>query len=175
MKLVEKYKKKYFENFSVNLKFKIRALMFADILIVLDLLSKIWADSTLKEAPIKVIDGFFSLSLAHNKGVSFSMFHDLNNGDIILAVLAIYVGSIILFASFGLKRKNDILGYLLIFAGAFGNGIDRTINGHVIDFLDVYYKNWHYPTFNLADCFIFVGVVLIIVGDIYAKRNKATI
>jgi len=53
------------------------------------------------------------------------------------------------------------LSLSLILGGALGNVIDRILYGHVIDFIDVYYRNWHWPAFNLADSAIVVGAVLI--------------
>jgi len=162
-------KQKYMENLSFNLSFKVKALLFANVLILADLLSKFWADDNLKEAPIVIIDKFFNLALAYNQGVSFSMFNSLEYGQYILSSFAIVVGLLFAIASFGSKKKFDSLGFLMIFAGAFGNGLDRLLNGHVIDFLDFYYKNWHYPTFNLADCFIFIGVVFVILAEKFTK------
>ena len=59
--------------------------------------------------------------------------------------------------------------FALILGGAIGNVYDRLHYGYVIDFLDVYYQHWHWPTFNIADSAIFVGAVLLIVD---ALRNN---
>lgn len=173
MNFLQKHKQKYFNNLSYALSFKIKSLIFANLLIVADLLSKGWADDVLRQGPIKIINGFFDFSLAYNNGVSFSMFNNIANGDVILSSMAITVGIIIAIAAFGVRSKTEALGFLMIFSGALGNGIDRIVNGHVIDFIDVYYKNWHYPTFNLADCFIFLGVVIIIGGDFIGRKNDS--
>jgi len=172
MKFLKEKKQQYMQNLSMGLSFKIKSLLFANILIVLDLLSKSWADEQLKTESINIIDNFFSLSLAYNKGVSFSMFNSLESGQFILSGFAIAVGLLFAFFAFGTKNRSDALGYMMIFAGAFGNGIDRLVNGHVIDFLDFYYKHWHYPTFNLADCFIFIGVAIIILVDLFKPKFK---
>jgi len=54
------------------------------------------------------------------------------------------------------------LGFSLLLGGAIGNLIDRILRGYVVDFLDFHYSGWHWPTFNIADIAIFMGVVLII-------------
>ncbi|MCP4354295.1 MAG: signal peptidase II [Proteobacteria bacterium] len=172
MKFLKNKKQQYMQNLSAGLSFKVKALLFANLLIVLDLLSKSWADDRLQTDSIRIIDNFFNLALAYNKGVSFSMFSSLESGRFVLSGFAITVGLLFAFFAFGTNKRADALGYMMIFAGAFGNGIDRLVNGHVIDFLDFYYKNWHYPTFNLADCFIFIGVAIIILADCFKPNHK---
>jgi len=169
---MEQFIAKYLKNIKVNLKFKIAILALSNALIVIDLVTKFIADDVLKTKTISVIDGFFNFALAYNTGVSFSMFNDLANGQTILATIAIIAGCLLYdFVMFS-TRKVDIVGYALIAAGAFANGIDRIINGHVIDFLDFYYQNWHYPTFNLADCFIFIGVAILLLEGFFTKKVK---
>ncbi|MFX7506908.1 signal peptidase II, partial [Acinetobacter baumannii] len=60
----------------------------------------------------------------------------------------------------------------LILGGAIGNVIDRVVYGHVIDFLDVYVGNWHWPAFNLADSAICVGAVLFVVDELRRVSKK---
>lgn len=160
------------ENFKVDTNFKIKFLIFADLLIVIDLVSKFIADDVLKTQTISVIDGFFNFALAYNTGVSFSMFNDLTSGPIILSAFAVLASFVLLALAFGTTRKVEVVGYSLIYAGALANGIDRVLNGHVIDFLDFYYKNWHYPTFNFADCFIFIGVAVLLLEGFFTKKEK---
>jgi signal peptidase II len=62
----------------------------------------------------------------------------------------------------------------LILGGAVGNLIDRLLYGYVIDFLDVYYQNWHWPAFNIADSAITVGVVLMIAESFGLGLSKNT-
>ena len=60
----------------------------------------------------------------------------------------------------------------LILGGALGNLIDRIVYGHVIDFIDCYYKQWHWYTFNLADCFITIGALMTIKSLIFSKETE---
>lgn len=159
------------ENVQVDTKFKIKFLLFADLLIIIDLVSKFIADDVLKTQTISVIDGFFNLALAYNTGVSFSMFNDVAGGAYLLSAFAIIASMVLLVLAFGTTRRVEVVGYGLIYAGALANGIDRVLNGHVIDFLDFYYKNWHYPTFNFADCFIFIGVAVLLLEGFFIKKE----
>jgi signal peptidase II len=59
----------------------------------------------------------------------------------------------------------------LILGGALGNVIDRVIYGHVVDFLDFYLHNYHWPAFNVADCGITIGAVLLIVDELRRVRR----
>ena len=61
----------------------------------------------------------------------------------------------------------------MIIGGAFGNVIDRFAYGKVVDFLLVYWQNWHYPVFNIADCFVCVGAVLLVIDSIKHKKKAA--
>lgn len=165
-KFIEKIK----QNINIYTKTKLIAGFVLMGLVVADLGSKFWADDILRQGSINIIDGFFSFRLAYNTGVSFSMFNNLASGAIILAIFAICAGIFLEFCILATTRKIEIWAYALIASGAYGNGIDRIINGHVIDFLDFYYKNWHYPTFNLADCFIVIGVVILLLEGLFTKK-----
>jgi signal peptidase II len=75
-----------------------------------------------------------------------------------------------------LPRKEWLtaLGLSLILGGAIGNLVDRIQLGYVVDFIDVYYKNWHYPAFNVADSAITCGVILLLLDVLLiSRRNKA--
>ncbi|MCI0655271.1 MAG: signal peptidase II, partial [Methylococcaceae bacterium] len=63
------------------------------------------------------------------------------------------------------------VGLALVLGGALGNLIDRVIYGYVIDFLDVYYKTWHWPAFNIADSAITVGVCILLL-DSFRREEK---
>jgi signal peptidase II len=162
-------------NFKQNKKIIFCNLIVLIFCIILDQISKQFMLSFLISKPFNSypILPFFNFTLALNTGVSFSLFAGMENGKIILSVIAILI-SIFLTYLF-LKEKNKLfsLAYSLIISGAIGNTIDRVMYGGVIDFLDFYIKNWHYPIFNLADCFIFIGAVIFIFGDLFKKKYEA--
>jgi signal peptidase II len=60
----------------------------------------------------------------------------------------------------------------LIIGGALGNLIDRTRHGYVVDFIDVYYRGWHWPAFNLADSAITCGVILLLLDGLFLSSSK---
>jgi len=65
----------------------------------------------------------------------------------------------------------ELVSLSFIIGGAVGNIIDRIVQGYVVDFLDVYIKNLHWPTFNVADSFISIGVIILIIS---IWRGKCT-
>ena len=119
---------------------------------------------------IKVSD-FFSLVYVWNRGVSFGMFSHLQNTQIIFSL----VQSTILVILFFWLARNDKLHFTyalgLIIGGAFGNLIDRIKNGAVADFLDFHIASHHWPAFNLADSFVFIGVMILIFDDLVFRKK----
>lgn len=111
---------------------------------------------------------FFNIVCILNKGVSFGMFANVPRGTFILLTLTV---CILIFIHFLLYKEQNTIsqyGYSFIIAGAYGNIVDRFLHGGVIDFLDFYFKHWHYPAFNVADSLIFIGVCTII---FFGRKN----
>jgi signal peptidase II len=74
----------------------------------------------------------------------------------------------------GASDTQVMIGLMLVLGGAIGNVIDRVRFGYVIDFIDVYYRSWHWPTFNVADSAITMGAVLLVLdalGIAYGRRR----
>tara|TARA_X000000950_G_C13603183_1_gene532232 strand:- start:65 stop:535 length:471 start_codon:yes stop_codon:yes gene_type:complete len=102
---------------------------------------------------------FLNFVFVTNKGISFGLLSDLNI-SLYLGILSMII-SIVLFM--WLKKSQDKIESLcisLIIAGAIGNGLNRIIDGYVIDFIDIFYKNLHWPSFNVADTSITCGVII---------------
>jgi signal peptidase II len=158
-------------NFKQNKRIILTNLLLLALCIILDQISKQFMTEFLTSKPLKSypVLPFFSFTLALNTGVSFSFFSELENGRVLLSVVAIAISLFLLYLF--LREKTQLLSfaYMLIISGAVGNTIDRLTLGGVIDFLHFYIKNWHYPIFNLADCFIFVGAMILIFGDLFKK------
>ncbi len=125
---------------------------------------------------IKVINNFFNIVLVENKGVAFGFLRELkgNLKSIFLIYLPLFIVIIILFYITYVKKisKLSFWGFNLIIAGAIGNLIDRYFYGYVIDFIDLYYKNFHWPAFNLADSYITIGTFLLIFDAFFFKKEK---
>ena len=145
-------------------------------IIVLDQLTKIIVDRTMPlHHSIPIVDGFFSLTYVRNTGAAFGIFAGSHEGfrlPFLIGVSILAIGFILVM----LKRlRNDATGLVtaltFILGGAIGNLIDRVLHGEVIDFLDVYYSNYHWPAFNLADSFITVGVTITLFYLVGAKGD----
>ena len=112
-----------------------------------------------------VFDGFFDWTLAHNYGAAFSFLSDAGGWQRwFFTVLAIVI-SLVLCEWLRRLARNDLpeaLPLALIIGGAIGNVIDRLHHGYVIDFILVYYQQWSWPAFNVADSAITCGAVALI-------------
>ena len=139
--------------------------IIAVVVIIIDQITKIWVDHALNYREVISVTPFFNITLAYNPGAAFSFLANESGWQRwFFAVLAIAVSLALIYWIKKLKEEEWNLGYSygLILGGAVGNVIDRIAYGHVIDFLDVYYKNYHWPAFNVADSAICVGAILMI-------------
>jgi signal peptidase II len=147
-------------------------------IIGLDQLTKYWVVNSFRLFESRpVLPGFFSLTYVTNTGAAFSMLahydspwrHYFFVGVNTVAVLGFSI------AYFRLKTGKNLycLPFALIAGGAAGNVIDRLRYGSVVDFLDVYWGSHHWPTFNVADSAICVGVVLFLVVNFIEEKRKS--
>lgn len=147
------------------------------LVIVLDQLTKLWASSALAYAePLPVLP-FFNLTLMHNTGAAFSFLSQAGGWQRwFFAVVAVLISSVLLLWLKRLKPEQRWLAVALtlVLGGALGNVWDRLYLGHVIDFIDIYYRQWHWPAFNIADSAIFVGAAMLIIDGLRGdKQNKS--
>ncbi len=162
-----------------GLFWKFAYLLIAGGVFFIDQTTKAWAARTLRfEGPSTVISGFLNLAYATNTGVAFSMLDDHGDaGRWGLSVVAMVAGVLVLYFFWRTPRSDDrILGALaLLLAGIAGNVTDRLRLGFVIDFIDVQFGSWHYPTFNVADMAIVTGAGLLILDMFLTKRKPAAV
>ena len=160
-----------------DLVWKLAYLAIAGAAFMVDQSSKAWAIRRLRfEGDRTIINNFLNFAYAQNPGVAFSMFDDQGDaGRWGLSVVAILAGVLVLYFFWRTPRTDDrILGALaLLLAGIAGNVTDRVRLGFVIDFIDVQFGGWHYPTFNVADVAICVGAGLLILDVFFSKKKKA--
>lgn len=130
----------------------------------LDAATKIWAEQALEPyQPVQVIGDLFRFTLGYNTGVAFGLF--ANGGMWPLMVTGIIIVIITVWFTRGLFSEQFSpyaawpVGMLL--GGAIGNFIDRLFDGRVTDFIDVGIGSARWPTFNLADSFILIGVAIL--------------
>ncbi|MFC4527635.1 signal peptidase II [Dyella halodurans] len=146
--------------------------------IVLDQLSKWWALGALQPAgmPHPVIPGFLNWTLAFNTGAAFSFLADSAGWQRWFFVLLALVITSVLVVWLARTPRRDwrtALPLGLIIGGALGNLIDRLHAAQVTDFIQVYYRQWSYPVFNVADCGITVGAVMLIAFGLFSGKAKA--
>lgn len=139
------------------------------LIIILDQASKIMADNFLQyHQPVEVMP-LFNFTLMYNKGAAFSFLADAGGWQRWFFLCLTSAVSIFIVSWLRKLKPHQILQYValaLILGGAIGNLIDRAIYGHVIDFLDVYFDNHHWPAFNIADSAITVGAILLIIDTL---------
>jgi signal peptidase II len=155
---------------------KLGYLAAAGAVFMIDQTTKAWAVRRLRLGDIKeVIPNFLNFAYAENKGVAFSMFDSHGDaGRWGLSIVAIVAASLVLYFFWRTPRTDDrILGALaLLLAGIVGNVVDRARLGFVVDFIDVQFGNWHYPTFNVADMAICLGAGLLILDMFLSKKKE---
>jgi signal peptidase II len=119
---------------------------------------------------IPVIDGFFHITYVRNTGGAFGFLHEANAAirlPFFISVSILAVGALLYFVRQVEARQYLLLAALgAILGGALGNLTDRMWMGTVVDFLDVHYRGWYWPTFNVADSFISTGVVVLLLHSL---------
>ncbi len=154
---------------------KVAYLAIAGGVFMIDQTSKAWATRVLRFGGDRsVIDGFLNFAYAQNTGVAFSMLDEHGDaGRWGLSIVAIIAATLVLFFFWRTPRTDDrVLGALaLLLAGIAGNVTDRVRLGFVVDFIDVQFGSWHYPTFNVADAAICVGAGLLLLDMVLSKRK----
>lgn len=171
------------------IKQRASGFMVATAWLVADILTKSWALAHLRDGSDVVVPGLLNFHLAFNRGISFSMLRDVDEPikiasytfypevylPLMLAFVA-FVASVFFIWWMGREPRHMFqIGTASILGGAVGNLIDRLQHGAVVDFIDFYYSIWHWPTFNIADTAITVGVMLLITDSIveWWKQKKA--
>jgi signal peptidase II len=143
---------------------KWRLLWIPVVVIVADQITKHLALQHLSAGDVPVTS-FFRFALAFNTGAAFSFLADAGGWQNYFFVGVAVVVSGIILAMFRKLESKDMqlaVALMLVLGGAIGNVIDRLRFGYVVDFIDVYYRHWHWPTFNIADSAISIGAVLLI-------------
>ena len=161
-----------------ELFWKIGYLAIAGGVFMVDQTTKAWATRSLRLGGDKsVIDGFLNFAYAQNTGVAFSMFDNQGDGGRWgLSVVAFVAATLVLYFFWRTPRTDDRMmgGLALLLAGIVGNVTDRMRLGFVVDFIDVQFGSWHYPTFNVADAAICVGAGLLLIDMVLSKRSQKT-
>ena len=148
---------------------KKKPYIIALVFFIIDLISKQIITHALElNKSIKLIDNFFYLTYTHNEGAAWSILKDQRILLLILTVIVLFIINKILNKEE--LGKIEILSYGMIVGGIVGNFFDRLVYGYVIDFLDFNIFGYNYPIFNLADSFIVIGIIILIISNI--KKEK---
>ena len=153
----------------------LRSLAIATIILLLDQLSKWSALSNLQLGVPEPVLPFMNWLLLLNPGAAFSFLAQGSGWQrwfftIVGLVACVYIVWLLR------KSQNDkilCVALSLILGGALGNVLDRIMYGAVVDFIDLYYANWHWPAFNFADSAICIGAALIIWGELSKSFGKS--
>lgn len=117
---------------------------------------------------------FFNLTHVYNYGAAFSFLHDAGGWQRwFFTIIAFAVSALVLWWLKQTTKQQTILpvAFCLIIGGAVGNAFDRLVHGYVIDFLVLYYQEWYWPAFNVADSAICLGAFLLIV-DMFKNKEE---
>ncbi|MEN3157256.1 signal peptidase II [Alkalimonas sp. NCh-2] len=144
------------------------------LVLVLDQVTKQWVHHSMALYDSIQLLPFFNLTYVRNPGAAFSFLSDAGGWQrwfftvvavVIIAVLSVWLKRL------SPKATKLSIGLCLIIGGAIGNLIDRLWHGYVIDFFHLYYQNWHYPAFNIADSAIVIGAALLI-WDSFSNQEQ---
>ena len=151
------------------------SLILALVVLVLDIATKRWVESVLFHGQQIPLTGFFNLVLTYNAGAAFSFLSDASGWQrwFFSAIAAGASALIIYLLRKHAAEKMFCIALSLILGGALGNLWDRITLGHVVDFLDFYISNYHWPAFNVADSAIFLGAMLLILDSFRRKEPDA--
>jgi signal peptidase II len=150
-------------------------LAVSALVILLDWQTKQWASEALELYRPQEVFSWLNITLAHNYGAAFSFLSDAGGWQRwFFMMLASGISMVLLVWLVRLPRKDWLtaLGLSLILGGAIGNLVDRVQLGFVVDFIDVYYKNWHFPAFNVADSAITCGVFLLLLEVLLMSKAR---
>ena len=145
------------------------------ICVILDQVTKQLAVPLKHQPDVKIIPGLFSFKYAENHGGAFSSFADLADPWRTAFFITVSILAFIFIFVFFRKVKNNqyflVFAFSVIMGGALGNFIDRIAYNYVIDFALLYYKNFYWPVFNVADIFITAGVIMLAIEMLFGKSE----
>ncbi|CAJ1794538.1 signal peptidase II [Aeromonas jandaei] len=154
----------------------LRWLWLAVLAFVLDQASKLAVVKLLPFGyPGVEITPFFNLVHVYNKGAAFSFLADQGGWQRwFFALLAFAICGLLIhwLRKQSVAQRWSGIAYSLIIGGALGNVFDRLVLGHVVDFLDFYWGTAHWPAFNLADSFIFIGAAMIVLDGFRGEKKE---
>ncbi len=151
-------------------------LILSAVIIVLDQGTKFLAVTYLQyEQPLVVVPAYFNLTLVHNTGAAFSFLAAMSGWQRwFFVMIAFIVSGMLVRWLMQLPQKSSWLAIALslVIGGALGNMIDRIRLSYVIDFIQLYYQQYYWPTFNIADSTVVMGAIMIALYYLKSKPHE---
>ena len=152
------------------MRIKLLVPFIVSLVIVLDFFTKKLVVARVPFYESIAVLPFLRIVHVENKGAAFGLFASLGN-NIFMAVAVIAI-VLVVFYLLKFARGLEVYALSLIIGGAIGNLIDRVSTGKVIDFIDFYIGDWHWPAFNVADSALTIGIALFIWSNLHAKKAR---
>ncbi len=136
--------------------------------LIIDQITKYWVAGTFFYGESVNVLPFFNITYVHNLGAAFSFLADQSGWQRWFFASIAFIASIVFtvwLARTPASDKKLCMALALMLSGAVGNLIDRVLLGYVIDFLDFYINDYHWPAFNVADSVIFIGAMIMIIDS----------
>lgn len=135
-----------------------------------DLITKFFIKNNFLINESKKINSFLDIVYIQNYGVSFGFLSGLVSYWI-LVIVGLLVTSLIYYLMINSFKRLEKLAYFIVIIGALSNILDRIINTYVVDFISLHYNNFYWPAFNLADIYITIGIIMLIIS-FFIKSKK---
>ena len=145
------------------------SILLSVLIISLDLITKFYAKENINLLipGMEIVKGL-NFVYVENKGISFGIFSNLNI-SFFLGIISFLISVYILYLIYYSNEKLEVFSLSLILGGAVGNGYERLTQEFVVDFIYIYYVNFHWPAFNLADAFITIGAIFFLYSIIKTR------
>ena len=145
------------------------AVLFAGVLI-LDQLTKLWAESALRNGSLPFIPNVLDFTYVENRGIAFGMFQNMHYIIIPIMVVVMLVCAYLAIKAYKKNQKLAVVAFVLVLSGALGNLIDKIRLGYVIDFIHTLFMD--FPVFNFADTIICIGAGLLSVHILFFDKEE---
>ena len=152
----------------------VAAYCLALSLVIIDQYSKWLAEKLLSEVGTIYVTPLLNWTLSYNSGAAFGLLSQFGGQQRwFLAILSLSVSLLLIYWIPQQTRRLSLLSMTLILGGALGNAIDRIATGAVIDFISIHYQQYYFAIFNIADCAISIGAILLVI-DMFTDTARKT-
>jgi len=152
----------------------VRNFLIFLLFFIFDRVTKYWALLSLKDHDINIYSSL-NFHLSWNRGISWGVFGNSSSlgFSLLTAFIALVIILFVIYTVDSFRYGNSVFFEVIVLSGAISNFFDRIYYGAVIDFIDINVLGWHWPTFNVADACIVVGIVgVILKGLLWALPKK---